>query len=75
MIAGLIKLLVAQWLRHYAASRKTVVSGPDEIVDSCNLPNPSGRTRLLGFPQPLTQLSTRSRKILFREQSPTIAKG
>jgi hypothetical protein len=30
-----------------------------------NLPNPSGRTILLGFIQPLTEMSTRSRGIMF----------
>jgi hypothetical protein len=29
------------------------------------LPNPSGRTRLWGFTQPLREMSTRSRKIKF----------
>jgi hypothetical protein len=30
-----------------------------------NLPNLSGRTRPRGFTQPLTEMSTRSRKIMF----------
>jgi hypothetical protein len=29
-----------------------------------NLPNPSGRTKVLGFTQPLTELSTRNIKII-----------
>jgi hypothetical protein len=30
-----------------------------------NLPNPSGHTKALGFTQPLTEMSTRNRKIIF----------
>jgi hypothetical protein len=30
-----------------------------------NLPNPSSRTMALGFIQPVTEMSTRSRKIMF----------
>jgi hypothetical protein len=37
---------VAQWLRHYATSRKISGSRPDEVNGFFNLPNPSGA---LGF--------------------------
>jgi hypothetical protein len=30
-----------------------------------NLPKPSGRSRPLGFTQPLTEMSTKNRKIMF----------
>jgi hypothetical protein len=38
-------MAVAQWLRHYATSRKVTGSRPDEVNGFFNLPNPSGRTR------------------------------
>jgi hypothetical protein len=34
-----------------------------------NLPNPSGRTRPLGFTQPLTEMSTREKKIFIRSRT------
>jgi hypothetical protein len=39
-------------------------SRPDE-VNFFNLPNPSGHTSSLEFTQPLTEMSTRNRKIMF----------
>jgi hypothetical protein len=50
-------------LRHYATNRKVVGSIPDEMI-FLNLPNPSGRTRALGFTQPITGMSTRNIKLL-----------
>jgi hypothetical protein len=39
---------------------------PDEVNDfSFNLSDPSGRTRQWSFTQPLTEMSTRSRKTMF----------
>jgi hypothetical protein len=35
---------VAQWLRHYATTRKVAISRPD-VISFFNLPNPSGCTR------------------------------
>jgi hypothetical protein len=52
---------VAQWLRHYAASRKVAGSSPDEVDLFLNRPNPFGRTMALGSTQPLTEMSTRNR--------------
>jgi hypothetical protein len=48
------------WLKHYATSRKVVVSIPDEVILFLNWPNPSSRTMILGSTQPLTELSTRN---------------
>jgi hypothetical protein len=54
---------VPYWLRPYATSRKLAGSRPDELnTFFANVPNPSGLTAL-GFTQPLTQMSTRSRKM------------
>jgi hypothetical protein len=40
---------------------------PIVVIEFFNLPNPSSRTMALGFTQPLTELSTRSTKIIFLE--------
>jgi hypothetical protein len=48
---------------HYATNRKVAGSIPDEVI-FLNLPNTSGRTRPWGFIQPLTEMSTRSIKII-----------
>jgi hypothetical protein len=46
---------VAQWLTHYATSRKVAGSRPDEVNElSFNLPNPSSTTWPREFTQPLT---------------------
>jgi hypothetical protein len=42
-----------------AASRKVAGSSPDE-VDFLHLPNPSGRTMVLGSTEPLTEMRTRN---------------
>jgi hypothetical protein len=47
---------VAQWLRYYAISRKVAGSGPDEVNFSIYL---------ILLTQPLTEMSTRNRKIMF----------
>jgi hypothetical protein len=48
-------------LRHYAICRKVEGSSPLEVTEffCYNLPNPSGRTMVLVFTQPLTEMSTR----------------
>jgi hypothetical protein len=33
---------------------------PDEIIDFFNLSNPYSRTMVMGFAQPLTEISTKS---------------
>jgi hypothetical protein len=42
------------WLRHWATSRKVVVSNPDRITGIFQLLNPSGCGMALGSTQPLT---------------------
>jgi hypothetical protein len=42
-----LRYAVANWLRHYATSRKVAGSRPDK-VNFCNSPNPSGRIRPWG---------------------------
>jgi hypothetical protein len=39
-----------------------VGSNPGEVIDSFNLPNPSSRTMVPGFTQPLIEMSTRNIK-------------
>jgi hypothetical protein len=56
---------VAYWLRHHATSRKVAGSRPDGVIEFFNVPNPSSRTRSSGFAQLLTEVSTRSTKIVF----------
>jgi hypothetical protein len=41
------------------------VQDPSKQKNFVNLPNPSSSTMALGFTQPLTEMSTRSRKIMF----------
>jgi hypothetical protein len=54
------------WLRHYATSRKVAGSTPDKVIGFLfNVTNHSRRTMALGFTQPLTELSTRSRRKCF----------
>jgi hypothetical protein len=55
---------VAQWLRHYPINRKIAGSRPHEVNEFCQF-NPFGRSRPWGSTQPLTEMSTRSRKIMF----------
>jgi hypothetical protein len=43
-------------MRRRNASHKVLGSNPDEVL---NLPNPSSRTVILGFTQPLTEINTR----------------
>jgi hypothetical protein len=43
------------WLRHCASSRKVAV-----VIGIFPWHNPSGRTMVLGLPQPLTEVSTRN---------------
>jgi hypothetical protein len=45
--------------------RKVAGSRPDEINEFFHFPNPSNLSMALGFIQPLTQINTRSRKIMF----------
>jgi hypothetical protein len=54
------------WLRHCATSRKVPGSRPDEMNPVFNLPNPSGPTRPLDFSHPVTDMTTRARKIMFQ---------
>jgi hypothetical protein len=49
---------LAQWLMHYAASRKVAGSSLDEVDFFKNSRNPSGGTMSLGSIQPLTEMST-----------------
>jgi len=44
------------WLGHCATSRKFAGSIPDGVIGH----NPSGRTMVLGFTQPLTEMSNRN---------------
>jgi hypothetical protein len=45
------------WFRHYATTRKIEGSIPDDVIGFFNLPNPSSRTTILGWTQPLTEMS------------------
>jgi hypothetical protein len=53
-------LMVAQWLRYCATSRKVASSIPDGAIGIFHWHNPSDRTMALGSTQPLTEMSTRS---------------
>jgi hypothetical protein len=55
---------VVQWLRHYATSPKVTGSRPGEVIFFLFYLYLSGRTRLW-FTQPLTEMRTRNRKIMF----------
>ena len=46
--------------RHCATSRKVVGSIPDGVIGIFHGHNPSCRTMVLGFTQPLTEMSTRN---------------
>jgi hypothetical protein len=59
-----IILHVKQEFECLVTGRKVAGSRADE-VNSFNLRNPSSRTMALGFTQPLTEMSARSRKIMF----------
>jgi hypothetical protein len=53
-------------LRRYATSWKVAGSNLNEVIDFVfKLPNLSGRTMALVFSQPLTELSTRTRRKIF----------
>jgi hypothetical protein len=45
-------------VKHYATNRKVASSIPDEVTGIFSWPNPSSRTMVLGFTQPLTEMST-----------------
>jgi hypothetical protein len=52
-------------LRHYVTSRKVAGSSHDEVIELFfNIPDLSSCTLALGSAQPLTEMSTRSRKIM-----------
>jgi hypothetical protein len=44
-----MNIAVAEWLRHYATSRKVAGSRHDEVNLFFNLPTPSGRIRPKGL--------------------------
>jgi len=48
------------WLRHCATSRKVAVSIPDNVTGIFHLHIPSGRTKALGFTQPLAEMSIKN---------------
>jgi hypothetical protein len=50
------------WFRHYVMNRKVWVRDQKTYRNFMNLPNPSSRTRLCGFTQALTEMSSRDRK-------------
>jgi hypothetical protein len=52
---------IGRWLRHCATSREVAGSRPDEVTELFQFTYP------LGFTQPLTEMSTRSKKKIFLE--------
>jgi hypothetical protein len=59
-LVNTIEELLGRKSRHYATSWKVAGSIPDEFIECFYLPNHSNRTMILGFTQPLTQMSTRN---------------
>jgi hypothetical protein len=55
------------WL--FARLCKKPGSIPDEVIGFFNLPNPSSRTKLPGYTQPITQINTRD--VLLWKMQPT----
>jgi hypothetical protein len=53
-------LYVIMYATCFDTSRKVAVSIPDGITEIFHWQNPSGSTMVLGFTQPLTELSTRN---------------
>jgi hypothetical protein len=51
------------WLRQYATSRKIAGSSHDEVTEFLQFT--SSHTMALGLTQALTEMSTRSRKVMF----------
>jgi hypothetical protein len=49
----------------FATGQKVARSIPDEVIGLFRLPNPSSRSMALGFTQLLTNMRTRSRKLMF----------
>jgi hypothetical protein len=47
-------------LRHCATNRKVAVSIPNGVIEIFHWHNSSGRTMVLGYAQPLTEMSTRN---------------
>jgi hypothetical protein len=58
---------VARWLRHYVASRKVASLRRDGVNESFSVYRilPAAPCSGLGFSQPLTEMSTRNKKIVF----------
>jgi hypothetical protein len=48
-----------------ATRRKVAGSIPDEANDPYQFPNPYGRTNALGYTQPLKEMSTTSKEIMY----------
>ena len=59
-LAACLVLWWRRWLRHCATSRKVAGSIPDGVIVIFHRHNPSGRTKVLGSNQPLTEMSTRN---------------